>query len=31
MHKDRADCTACHNPHVGKDSRLLKVELEESW
>ena len=31
MHKGRADCTACHNPHVGKDSRLLKAEHEESW
>lgn len=31
MHKDRADCTACHNPHVGKDNRLLKAEHGESW
>ena len=31
MHQDRADCTACHNPHVGKDSRLLKAEHQEPW
>lgn len=31
MHQDRTDCSACHNPHVGRDSRLLKAELQESW
>jgi len=30
-HQDRTDCSACHNPHVGRDSRLLKAELQESW
>jgi len=31
MHQDRRDCTACHNPHVGGDGRLLKAEHQESW
>jgi len=31
MHEDRSDCTACHNPHAGKDSRLLKAEHQETW
>jgi predicted CXXCH cytochrome family protein len=31
VHKDRKDCTACHNPHLGKDSRLLKADYRELW
>jgi predicted CXXCH cytochrome family protein len=30
-HKDRNDCSACHNAHLGKDSRLLKADYKEAW
>lgn len=30
-HQGRRDCTACHNAHVGKDSRLLKADYQEKW
>lgn len=31
VHKDKADCLSCHNAHLGKDSRLLKADFQESW
>jgi predicted CXXCH cytochrome family protein len=31
VHKGRPDCSACHNPHLGKDSRLLKADYRELW
>lgn len=31
VHKDKRDCTSCHNPHLGKDSRLLKADFREAW
>jgi len=31
MHRNRSDCTSCHNAHVGRDRRLLKAEHQELW
>lgn len=31
VHKDESACTTCHNPHLGKDYRLLKADYQESW
>ncbi|MBW6493593.1 MAG: cytochrome c3 family protein [Burkholderiaceae bacterium] len=30
-HQGRPDCVSCHNAHLGKDNRMLRAELRESW
>jgi len=30
-HQPLAECLKCHNPHFGKDNRLLKTAYTEAW